>query len=47
MLKISSEELKRPAKRPGYSVMRNYMLELKYNYQTRTLEEALREYFKG
>ncbi|MBI4744275.1 MAG: dTDP-4-dehydrorhamnose reductase [Actinobacteria bacterium] len=42
---ISSDELDRPAKRPFYSVLRNYCLELKKFSPMRSYEEALRDYF--
>lgn len=42
--KILSSELNRPAKRPKYSVMKNYMLELQFDYKMRRWEEALSEY---
>jgi len=45
VLPIRTEELNRPASRPKYSVMRNYMMELQLNYRVRHWEEALREYF--
>ncbi|SHK55300.1 dTDP-4-dehydrorhamnose reductase [Tepidibacter formicigenes] len=45
VLPISTEEFGRPAQRPKYSVMRNYMLELDFNYYIRNWEEALKEYF--
>jgi dTDP-4-dehydrorhamnose reductase len=45
VLPISTEELGRPAKRPQYSVLRNFMLEAQYNYKMRNWEEALKEYF--
>lgn len=45
VLPITTEELNRPAKRPKYSVMRNYMLELEFNYYIKHWEIALREYF--
>jgi dTDP-4-dehydrorhamnose reductase len=40
----STEEFPRPAKRPKYSVLRNYMLELTTGDIFRTWEEALEEY---
>ncbi len=45
VLPITTEELARPAKRPKYSVMRNYMLELEFDYNIRSWEEGLKEYF--
>ncbi len=45
VLSITSEELNRPAQRPKYSVMRNYMLELQLEYYVRNWQDALREYF--
>lgn len=44
ILPITSLELNRPAKRPQYSVMRNRMLELQFNYYVRSWEEALKDY---
>ncbi|WP_099190560.1 dTDP-4-dehydrorhamnose reductase [Tepidibacter mesophilus] len=46
VLSITTEELGRPAKRPKYSVMRNYMLELEFDYHIRSWESALEKYFK-
>ncbi|MEJ8553413.1 dTDP-4-dehydrorhamnose reductase [Tepidibacter sp. Z1-5] len=46
VLPITTEELGRPAKRPKYSVMRNYMLELEFDYHIRSWESALEGYFK-
>lgn len=43
---ISSEELKRPAVRPKYSVLRNYMIEMQFDYYMREWEEALKDYFR-
>lgn len=43
---ITSEELNRPAKRPKYSVLKNYMLELQFDYNMRNWEEGLEEFFK-
>ena len=45
VLPISTEELGRPAKRPQYSVLRNFMLEAQLNHKMRNWEEALKEYF--
>jgi dTDP-4-dehydrorhamnose reductase len=42
---ITSEELARPAVRPKYSVLRNYMLELQFDYNMRNWKEGLKEYF--
>ncbi|TDT52016.1 dTDP-4-dehydrorhamnose reductase [Fonticella tunisiensis] len=44
---ISTEELGRPAARPKYSVMRNYMLELTIGDNFRDWEESLRDYLKA
>lgn len=44
VLPITTEELNRPAPRPAYSVMRNYMLELTIGDTMRPWEEALQEY---
>ncbi|WP_298843421.1 dTDP-4-dehydrorhamnose reductase [Clostridium sp.] len=46
VLPCTSEEFKRPAKRPQYSVLRNYMLELTTGDITRTWQEAIYEYLK-
>lgn len=40
----TTEEFPRPAKRPKYSVLRNYMLELTSGDITREWQEALKEY---
>ncbi|MDP4178307.1 MAG: dTDP-4-dehydrorhamnose reductase [Bacillota bacterium] len=40
----TTEEFPRPAKRPNYSVLKNYMLELTTGDTTRTWQEALKEY---
>lgn len=45
VLPIDSDELNRPAKRPAYSVLRNYCLELKGFSPMRNYEEALKDYF--
>ncbi|SHH34104.1 dTDP-4-dehydrorhamnose reductase [Tepidibacter thalassicus] len=45
VLPITTQELNRPAQRPKYSVMRNYMLEIDFNYFIRNWEDALIEYF--
>ena len=42
---ISSEELDRPARRPKYSVLRNYMLELQFDYHLPHWEDALERFF--
>jgi dTDP-4-dehydrorhamnose reductase len=42
----NTDEFPRPAKRPEYSVLKNYMLELTTGDITRTWEEALAEYLK-
>ncbi|MBU3159407.1 dTDP-4-dehydrorhamnose reductase [Clostridium frigoris] len=46
VLPCTSEEFKRPAKRPEYSVLRNYMLELTTGDITRPWQEAIYEYLK-
>lgn len=46
VLPITTEQLGRPAKRPKYSVLRNYMLELTIGDEMRDWEEALNEYIK-
>lgn len=40
----TTDEFPRPAKRPKYSVLRNYMLELTTGDVTRTWQEAINEY---
>jgi dTDP-4-dehydrorhamnose reductase len=42
---ITAEELNRPAARPKYSVLRNYMIEMQFGYYMRDWEEAIKEYF--
>jgi len=42
----STDEFPRPAKRPEYSVLRNYMLELTTGDITRTWQQAIKEYLK-
>lgn len=44
VLPISSEEFGSPAKRPKYSVLRNYMLEMQFGYNIRDWEDALMEF---
>jgi len=46
VLPCTTEEFPRPAKRPKYSVLRNYMLECTTGDITRPWEEALAEYLK-
>ena len=46
VIPCTTEEFPRPAKRPKYSVLRNYMLELTTGDITRTWQEAVREYLK-
>ncbi len=45
LLPITTEELSRPARRPFYSVLKNHMLELNFDYRLRPWEEALNQYF--
>lgn len=45
--KITSEQLNRPASRPKYSVLENFMLNLLNLNTFRHWEEALEEYLKG
>ncbi|MGI6776621.1 MAG: dTDP-4-dehydrorhamnose reductase [Acetivibrionales bacterium] len=45
--RISSEQLDRPAMRPKYSVLENYMLKLLGANTFRNWDEALYEYLKG
>jgi len=42
----TTDEFPRPAKRPEYSVLRNYMLELTTGDITRTWQQAIKEYLK-
>lgn len=44
VLPISTEEYNSPAKRPKYSIMKNYMAEIEFGYRARDWTEALREY---
>jgi dTDP-4-dehydrorhamnose reductase len=46
VIPCSTDEFPRPAKRPHYSVLRNYMLELTTGDITRSWEEAIEEYLK-
>lgn len=43
---ITSQEMTRPARRPAYSVLRNFSLELQGFAPMRPWEEALADYFK-
>lgn len=47
VLPVSSEEYGAPATRPAYSVMRNQMLELRFNHKIRHWEDALKDYLSG
>jgi dTDP-4-dehydrorhamnose reductase len=44
VLPITTDELDRPDKRPRYSVLRNFMLELTIGDTMRPWEDALKEY---
>ncbi|MBZ9636918.1 dTDP-4-dehydrorhamnose reductase [Clostridium sp. FP1] len=46
VLPCTTDEFKRPAKRPKYSMLRNYMMELTCGDITRTWEEAINDYLK-
>jgi dTDP-4-dehydrorhamnose reductase len=46
VIPCTTEEFPRPAKRPKYSVLRNYMLELTTGDIMRTWQEAIEEYLK-
>ena len=47
LLPCTSEEFKSRAKRPKYSVLRNYMLELTTGDITRGWKESLKEYLEN
>lgn len=47
VIACSSDEFPRPAKRPHYSVLRNYMLELTTGDTTRNWEEAIKDYLEN
>ena len=44
---VSTEELNLPAKRPAYSVLENFMLDMVRLDRFRRWEEALAEYLRG
>lgn len=44
LISCTTEEFPRPAKRPHYSVLKNYMLELTTGDTTRIWQESLKEY---
>lgn len=46
VIPCTTEEFPRPAKRPAYSVLKNYMLELTTGDITRTWQEAVKEYIE-
>lgn len=46
VLPITTDELDRPAKRPRYSVLRNFMLELTIGDTMRPWDDALKEYIR-
>jgi len=46
VIPCTTEEFPRPAKRPAYSVLKNYMLELTTGDITRTWQEAIKEYIE-
>ncbi len=46
VLPCTTAEFQRPAKRPEYSVLRNYMLELTTGDITRSWQEAIEEYLR-
>jgi dTDP-4-dehydrorhamnose reductase len=46
VLPCTTDEFKRPAKRPEYSVLKNYMLELTTGDTTRSWQEAIEEYLR-
>ncbi|GMQ60751.1 dTDP-4-dehydrorhamnose reductase [Vallitalea sediminicola] len=41
---ITTDQLKRTANRPSYSVLKNYMLEYQFNYNLRNWQDALGEF---
>jgi dTDP-4-dehydrorhamnose reductase len=47
VIPCTTEQFPRPAKRPKYSVLRNYMLELTTGDITRSWQEALEEYLQN
>lgn len=46
VLPISTEQLARPAARPKYSVLQNFMLEAQFGHVMREWDKALGEYFQ-
>ena len=46
VLPCTTDEFPRPARRPEYSVLRNYMLELTCGDITKTWQDAIKEYLK-
>lgn len=46
ILSVTAEELKRPARRPQNSVMRNYLLELDFGYHLDNWADALKRFVK-
>ena len=47
VIPCNTEEFPRPAKRPRYSVLENYMLKLTTGDNTRSWEEAIKEYLSN
>lgn len=47
VLPISTEEFNAPASRPKFSVMRNYLAKLEFDYEPRHWKKALKEYILG
>lgn len=45
VIPITTQELNRPAKRPKYSVIENYMLALNFDYKLNPWEYSLNQYF--
>lgn len=44
VLPVTTEEFKSPALRPRYSIMKNYMTEIEFDYKARHWREALKDF---